>query len=94
LFPWKTEVLIRLISNHVVDDATNEGDRGLGHSVREKPGETLGSLLRVAGKINGSKISPVRTRDELDGGRFVEDGREGVGERLGRRHREARGSKG
>ena len=81
LFARKAEVLAGLISNHVVDNTTNKGDRGLSHSVREKPTETLRGLLRVTGKIDGAEISLVCTGDKLDSGGFVEDGREDVGER-------------
>ena len=78
MFSWETEVLVGLVSNHVVGHATNEGYRGLSNTVGEKPRETKRSLLRVAGEINGTEISLVCTGDELDGGGLVKDGREGV----------------
>lgn len=89
LFSWKTKVFTGLISNHVIGDATNEGDRGLGRPVGEEPGKSPGCFLRIFGKVDSTKIGPVCTRDEFDSGGFVEDGREGVGER----HQEGRGER-
>ena len=89
MFPRKTEVLFSFVPDHVIDNATNEGDWGLSHLVGEKPRETLGGLLGITGEVKGTEISPVRARDELDSGRLIEDSREGVGER----HREVRMAK-
>ena len=89
MFSWKTKVFVCLISNHVVDNATDECDRGFSHPVGEKPGEALGGFLRVAGEIDSTKISLVRAGDKFDRGWIVEDGRESVGEG----HREVGGAK-
>ena len=87
---------------------TDKSHHGFGHPVGEKPGEILGGFLRVAGKINTTKICTARTVDEPDSGRFIKDGKKNAGgttslnewgkgrgnERVGRTKRGNRGGRG
>ena len=69
------------ISNHRIDDFSDKSDGGL-CLIGQKPDKTLLSFLRIFLEIEATKVRVVGTRYEVDGSALIENGGDGVGERI------------
>ena len=76
---WEAKVRRGLIPDHGISDFSNKSDNGL-RVVRQKPNKAIFASYGIIVDVEDAKVDEISTRVRVDGGWFVENSSETVGE--------------